>query len=164
MRILIHCVYYTPEVGGLESHVADLARGLVGRGNEVRVVTSRSLPGLRREEVLDGVLVRRTWLPGRTPLGWVTHALGSVPITRRWAGWADVVHAQSFQSIVPVGLANGGRNRPWVATIHTSHFLERARQRLWRPVLRSLVRFPTGRATGCWWFPGASSRRTGSRI
>jgi glycosyltransferase involved in cell wall biosynthesis len=138
----MHCVYYPPEVGGLESHVANLARGLVARGHEVRVVTSRSQPGLARDEVIEGVRVRRTWLPGRTPMGWAAHALGSVPVTRRWAGWAQVAHAQAFQSVLPVGLAAGGRERPWVATFHTSHFLVRARRPLWRPVLRTLVRWP----------------------
>lgn len=142
MKILLHCVYYAPEVGGLESHVVDLARGLVARGHEVRVVTSRSLPDLPREEELDGVRVRRTWFPRRSPLGWALHALGSVPATRRWAGWADVMHAQTFPSILPVWLANARWGRPWAATLHTSHFLSRARSPWWRPLLRVLVRRP----------------------
>jgi glycosyltransferase involved in cell wall biosynthesis len=142
VRILIHCIYYAPEVGGLESHVTDLARGLVARGHEVRVVTSRSLPNLPRQEELGGVLVRRTWFPSRKPLGWILHALGSIPATRHWAGWAQVIHAQTFQSLLPVLVANGKWRRPWAATLHTSHFLERARRPLWRPILRSLIRRP----------------------
>ncbi len=39
MKILFHCVYFPPEVGGLESHVYELARGLVEEGHEARVVT-----------------------------------------------------------------------------------------------------------------------------
>jgi glycosyltransferase involved in cell wall biosynthesis len=142
VRILIHCVYYPPEVGGLESHVSDLARGLVTRGHEVRVVTSRSIPDLPREEERDGVLVRRTWFPRRDPVGWTIHALGSIPATRRWTGWAQVLHAQAFPSVVPVGIAARGRRKPFVATFHTSHFLTRAERRVWRPILRSLVRWP----------------------
>ena len=69
MKILLHCVYYPPEVGGLESHVSGLAEGLVRRGLEVRVVTSRSLPGLPREEEIKGVRVKRTWLPSRSAVG-----------------------------------------------------------------------------------------------
>ena len=45
MNILIHCVYFPPEVGGLESHVYYLSRALVELGHTVQVVTSRSLPG-----------------------------------------------------------------------------------------------------------------------
>jgi glycosyltransferase involved in cell wall biosynthesis len=142
VRILLHCVYYPPEVGGLESHVADLARGLVARGHEVRVVTSRSRPGLARDEEREGVRIRRTWFPRRDPLGWTLHALGSIPATRHWTGWAQVLHAQAFPSIVPVAMANGRWKRPIVATLHTSHFLKRASSPVWKPVLRALIRRP----------------------
>jgi len=140
MRILLHCVYYPPEVGGLESHVAELARGLVEVGHDVRVVTSRSLPGVPTDEVVDGVRVRRTWFPSRSPLGWILHSLGSLPVTLRWARWADVVHAQAFASVLPCHLAARRHGRPLVTTLHTSHFLVRARSRLWRPILAGLVR------------------------
>lgn len=142
MKILMHCVYFPPEVGGLESHVHQLCRALVGRGHEVDVVTSRSRPALPKREVVDGIRVWRTPMPGRSPVGWLLHALGSVPRTRALAGAADVVHAQSFASIVPCALAGAGRSVPVVATLHTSHFLTRARSALWRPVLARLVRRP----------------------
>ena len=142
MRVLLHCVYYPPELGGLESHVAGLAEGLVQMGHEVRVVTSRSRPGLAEDEVVRGVRVRRTWMPGRNPLGWSAFALESVPWTREWARWAEVLHAQAFASILPVGVAARASGRPWVASLHTSHFLRRARLRRWRPILRWMVKWP----------------------
>ncbi|MEX1259147.1 MAG: glycosyltransferase family 4 protein [Gemmatimonadota bacterium] len=142
MRVLLHCVYYPPEVGGLESHVATLAEGLVARGHEVRVVTSRSLSGLAAEETRNGVRVRRTWFPSRSPLGWALHALGSVGPATRWADWADILHAQAFASVLPAGIAARRTGRPWLASFHTSHFLARARRPLWKPVLRRLVRWP----------------------
>lgn len=142
MKILMHCVYFPPEVGGLESHVHQLCRALVEKGHEVDVVTSRSRPELPAKEVVDGIRVWRTPLPGRTPVGWILHALGSVPRTRSLAGTADVVHAQSFASVLPCALAGVGRSVPLVATIHTSHFLARARSPFWRPVLSRLVRRP----------------------
>ena len=55
MNILMHCVYFPPEVGGLESHVYYLCRALVERGHRVSVVTSRSLPGLSAREVVEGI-------------------------------------------------------------------------------------------------------------
>ncbi len=152
MRILLHCVYYPPEVGGLESHVAALAEGLAARGHQVRVVTSRSLPGVPVRETRNGVEVVRTWFPSRSPIGWMLHALGSLPSTRKGAGWADVVHAQAFASILPCHLAigrrrkaagqGGGASAPLVATFHTSHFLVRARIPRWKPILRRLVAWP----------------------
>jgi glycosyltransferase involved in cell wall biosynthesis len=152
MRVLLHCVYYPPEVGGLESHVAALAEGLAARGHEVRVITSRSLPGVPARETRNGVDVVRTWFPSRSPAGWILHALGSLRATREAVLWADIVHAQAFASVLPCRLALGRRGRgapgtpggalPLVATFHTSHFLVRARQRRWKPILRRLVAWP----------------------
>jgi glycosyltransferase involved in cell wall biosynthesis len=142
VKVLFHCVYYSPEVGGLESHVRGLAEGLVRRGHDVRVVTSRSRPQLPREEEMRGVTVKRTWMPGRSPFGWIAHAMVSIPAMRAWARWADVIHGQSFASAVPAGVAARGAHRPWVVSFHTSHFLERAEKPLWRPLLGRLVRGP----------------------
>jgi glycosyltransferase involved in cell wall biosynthesis len=142
VRILLHCVYYPPEVGGLESHVGELARGLASKGHEVRVVTSRSMKGLPTSEMRNGVRVHRSPLPSRTPWGWILHSLGSLPVTARWARWADVLHAQAFASIVPCGLASRLAGKPLVATLHTSHFLMRAERPGWRRVLARLIRRP----------------------
>lgn len=140
MRILVHSIYFPPEVGGLESHVFHLCRGLARRGHEVAVVTSRSLPGTPREETMEGVRVRRTWFPARNPPGWLGHALFSVPAAVARAGEADVVHAHTFASALPAAVAARGRRLPLVLTLHTSHFLRRARRGRWRPVLRRIVR------------------------
>jgi glycosyltransferase involved in cell wall biosynthesis len=142
MRILMHCVYFPPEVGGLESHVFHLCRGLAARGHEVGIVTSLSRPGLPAREVMEGVRVWRTWLPSRSPAGWIAHSLGSVPRTILEARGADVLHAQAFASIPPLQVARGVTAAPLVATFHTSHFLVRARRPRWRPILRRLVRAP----------------------
>jgi len=140
VNILLHCIYFPPEVGGLESHVFYLAKALVTRGHRVDVVTSRSLPGVPEEEEMEGIRVHRTWFPARNPWGWMAHALASVPGTRALARSADVIHAQAFPSVVPGSLARRSSGAPLVATFHTSHFLKRAAQPLWRPVLGRLVR------------------------
>ncbi|MBT8397449.1 MAG: glycosyltransferase family 4 protein [Gemmatimonadetes bacterium] len=142
MRILFHCVYFPPEVGGLESHVYYLARALVDRGNTVDVVTSRSQPGIPDQEVMDGIQVWRTWFPSRTPAGWIAHSLASVPKTRALAKAADVIHAQAFASVLPAASGRRRSGAPLVATFHTSHFLVRAESGLWRPILGKLVRLP----------------------
>ncbi len=138
MNILLHCVYFPPEVGGLESHVYYLARALVRRGHRVDVVTSRSLPGVAKEEEMEGIRVWRTWFPARNSLGWIAHALGSVPRTRSLAVEADVIHAQAFASVLPGAAARRSSGAPLVATFHTSHFLTRAARsprggRSWQP-------------------------------
>lgn len=142
MNIVMHCVYFPPEVGGLESHVFYLCRALAALGHRVDVVTSRSMPNLPEHEVMDGVGVWRTWMPGRHPVGWIAHAVASTPRLLSLAREADVVHAQAFSSIPPGEVARAKTGAPLVATLHTSHFLRRARMTRWRPVLRHLVKAP----------------------
>ncbi len=142
MNILFHCVYFPPEVGGLESHVYYLAREMVNRGHRVQVVTSRSLPGLPKEEDMEGIQVWRTWFPSRSSSGWVAHALGSVPKTRALARDADVIHAQAFASVLPAAAGRHRSGAPLVATFHTSHFLTRAKRAGWRRILGRLARMP----------------------
>lgn len=135
----MHCVYFPPEVGGLESHVYYLCRALVGMGHEVDVVTSRSMTEAPPYEVMEGVRVWRTWIPGKHTLGWVSHAAGSVPRSVALAREADVLHAQAFQSVPPLRLARTASGAPLVTTWHTSHFLRLAERPGWRRVLASLV-------------------------
>ena len=116
-----------------------LCRGLVSRGHEVTVVTSRSRPDLPEEEEVDGIRIRRTWLPSRTAAGWTAHALASVPTTRRCGREADIFHAQAFASILPCALARSGSSQPLISTIHTSHFLRLATRPWLRPGLKKLV-------------------------
>ncbi len=139
MKIVVHCVYFPPEVGGLESHVHYLCRGLVKRGHEVTVVTSLSQPGLAPEEDIDGIRVHRTPLPARNWWGWLAHAVGSTPRTRAAVQGADVVHAQAFPSLLPCSVALAGSSTPLVCTLHTSHFLRLAANRLFSPSLGRLV-------------------------
>jgi glycosyltransferase involved in cell wall biosynthesis len=135
----MHCVYFPPEVGGLESHIHFLCRALVARGHEVDAVTSRSQPDLPREEVVDGVRVWRTWMPSRNTVGWAAHALFSTPRFGSLAGAADVLHAQDIAAVPPCMFAQRVRNAPIVTTYHTSHFLARAPSPFWRPIFKRFL-------------------------
>jgi len=140
VKILMHCVYFPPEFGGLESHVYHLCRALAGQGHQVDIVTSRSKPDeAPAHEVMDGVGVWRTWFPGKNLAGWTAHAVGSVPRTVRLAREADVLHAQAFQSVPPLAVARAFTGAPLVTTYHTSHFLKMAAKPVWRGVLGRLV-------------------------
>ena len=57
MRIVMHCLYFPPEIGGLESHVFHLCKGLVEAGCDVSFVTSSSQVGLLAEEQIEGIKV-----------------------------------------------------------------------------------------------------------
>lgn len=58
MRVALVAPYFHPHVGGVESHVADVARELARRGHAVTVVTSR-LAGTAPHERRHGYEVRR---------------------------------------------------------------------------------------------------------
>jgi glycogen synthase len=106
VRILQQCIYFPPEVGGLESHAYYLCRELARFGHFVTMVTSRSQPGLPERESMDGVEVIRKWFPRkRTPAGWAAHTMATVPHYMRLAKRADILHAQTFASAVPGMLA-----------------------------------------------------------
>jgi glycosyltransferase involved in cell wall biosynthesis len=141
VRILQQCIYFPPEVGGLESHAFYLCRELVRMGHHVTMVTSLSQPGLRARDCIDGVEIVRKWFPRRrSPAGWAAHTLATVPHYMRLARHADLLHAQTFASAIPGMRAKRKYGHPFVITLHTSHFLKLARKPAWRPVLRRIVR------------------------
>ncbi len=135
----MHCVYYPPEVGGLESHVHFLCRALAARGHRVDIVTSRSRQDVPSYEERDGVHVWRTWFPGKSTVGWIAHAAGSIPKSVSLGRKADILHAQAFQSVPPLQAARAAGSAPLVTTWHTSHFLKLAERPGWRSILGRLV-------------------------
>jgi len=150
MNILQQCIYFPPEVGGLESHAFYLCRDLVRLGHDVTMVTSRSKPEAPAREVMDGVNVVRTWMPSRTPAGWAAHTLGTVPAYLPLARHADILHAQTFASALPARIAKRLYHKPFVMTLHTSHFLRLMQKPAWKPVLRGIVK-------SCDWLLAASA-------
>ncbi len=139
MKILQQCIYFPPEVGGLESHAFYLCRDLVRLGHEVTMVTSHSKPEAPRDEVLDGVRVLRRWFPAKNPAGWIAHTLATVPTYLPLAQHADILHAQTFASAVPGMIARKRYHKPLVLTLHTSHFLKLAKKPAWQPILRRII-------------------------
>ncbi len=140
MRILQQCIYFPPEVGGLESHVYYLCRELARMGHDVTMVTSLSKPGSARYETVDGVEVVRRWFPSKTPAGWIAHTLGTIPAYLPLARHADILHAQTFASAPPGMIAQRLFRKPLVLTLHTSHFLRLAQKPAWQPILRRIIR------------------------
>jgi glycosyltransferase involved in cell wall biosynthesis len=136
MKIAIHAIYYHPEVGGMESHIKDLAEEFTDRGHEVHIVCGRSLPGLPRHETIDGVQVTRTRWFGRHPLGWLLYVLGSMRTFVRVAEGADVVHGQGFPCALATRKAKQRHGAANVVTVHSSHFLKLAPKKVLGPFFR----------------------------
>jgi glycosyltransferase involved in cell wall biosynthesis len=130
-----------PEIGGIESHVAEVAGRVAARGFDLEVLTTDRSGSLPRHERLDGYVVRR---------------FRAYPAGRDWyfspgLFWAalrgryDLVHVQGIHTLVPplAMLAAILRRTPFVLTFHTggnsSAFREKARRtqfRLLSPLLR----------------------------
>ncbi|MBN2537106.1 glycosyltransferase family 4 protein [candidate division WOR-3 bacterium] len=138
MKIAIHAIYYHPEVGGMESHIKDIAEEFVARGHRVHIVCGSSLPGLVPEEEIGGVRVTRTRWFGRNQVGWLRYVLASQRTFLRAARDADIVHGQGFPCALPVRTARREYGIPGLVTVHSSHFLRLAPQRLLRPGLKWL--------------------------
>lgn len=110
---------YAPDIGGVEKHVEELARGLATRGVPVEVLTCDPTGRLPRTERLDGVLVRRFPTIAGDPVFFLS------PRLLRWA-WrhADryrLIHAHSYHTLVPLAVAVGAR-RAGVPLVVTPHY------------------------------------------
>jgi rhamnosyl/mannosyltransferase len=116
VRIAQVTPWFSPHLGGVESHVRSLSRELAARGHEVTVVTSwhdRSLPS---EEALDGfrvVRVKPRLLVMQTPI------VPKMRATLRGIT-ADIVHAHSPPPLASqyAGTVAMERGLPYVVTYH----------------------------------------------
>lgn len=115
MRIAYVSPRYAPFVGGVETHVAQLAQRAATEGHHVEVLTQeadRRLPAL---QVLQGVTVRRFAVP--LPSQNYAFAPGLWAYLARTRRQYDVVHAHSYHALPSLGAAVAGC-RPLVFTPH----------------------------------------------
>jgi glycosyltransferase involved in cell wall biosynthesis len=94
LKIGLVCDWFTPQIGGIENHISDLAKQLRVRGHAPQVITSTPGPS-----ELEGIPVHRLDV-ARLP-GW--RVIGDVRASRRVreiceAAGFDLVHGHSFQS------------------------------------------------------------------
>ena len=114
MRILVVLEYYPPHTGGVERLFEAIATGLVERGHDVRVITTRIGDAPKRER-RGGVTIERV----RVPLESRTlFSLFAIPAVLRAARWADVIHTSTYTAIVPASIAGVLSRRPVLITGH----------------------------------------------
>ena len=117
MRIVQIASYFPPSYGGIESHVYYLSRELVRMGHEVTVLTSR-LGGTvaEKEEVVEGVLVKRIW----APLSFFNFPFMPTLLYRILREETDIFHAHINSPMVVESAAVGSwlRGIPLVITYH----------------------------------------------
>lgn len=135
MKILFNGMYFYPEVGGMEVHILNLARGFVKSGDEVEVVTSNSLKS-HKSEVYDGILVLRTPFFGKNLIGWILTTIFSLFTFLKRSRKADLVHGHDIASILPCMFARLLQNKPFVLTLHSSHFIKVSKKFIFKQYLK----------------------------
>ncbi len=142
LRVLQVVPRFAPELGGLETHVAEVTRRLVETDDvEVTILTTDRTGRLPREDRVHGVRVirRRSWRRN----GEEYLAPGIVRVIRR-GGW-DLVHVQGSQTTVPTVAMLAARSAriPYVVTFHSGGHSSAAhapitavQNRINRPLLR----------------------------
>ncbi len=132
---------YLPDMGGIETHVHEVARRLAAKGHSVAVLTTDRTGSLAADEVAAGVRIRRVKAWPRRRDYYVAPGLwGEVGN----AG-CDIIHVQGCHTFVaPLGMLAAARNGiPFVITFHSGGHSSAARNLLrsaqWA-VLRGLVR------------------------
>jgi len=108
--------YFHPHLGGVESHVRDLARKLTERGHEVHVITSRFEPDIPETEEMMGFFIHRlkpVAIIARTPI---------VPSIRTFLKLEDfdIIHAHSPPPLSSYYSASAAHKKgiPFVYTYH----------------------------------------------
>lgn len=127
-RILMVVQRFFPEMGGTETHVAEVASRLVASGEfDVTVLTTDRTGRLAHAESHDGyqVLRRRSWPEEKDY--YLSPGLGVEIVRGDW----DLVHVQGIHTFVPpVAMAAARASRtPYVLTFHSGGHSSPARRR-----------------------------------
>ncbi|WP_238477892.1 glycosyltransferase family 4 protein [Natranaeroarchaeum sulfidigenes] len=134
MRVDLVTHRYPPDLGGIERHVAELARWLAGEGHDV-TVHATDWDGSYDRETQDGAIRVRRY-PAVAP-GEAYYV--SPHIARAvYRSDADVVHAHGYHSFPLLFAALGARSTPLVVTPHYagrgSSDLRKLLHRLYAPI------------------------------
>lgn len=118
LRVLMVTARYFPFMGGIETHVYEVARRLVHMGVAVTVVTTQpATADLPREERREGVRILRVpcWPPERD-----YYIAPTIYSLIKQGGW-DLVHCQGSHTFVPplAMLAAKRAGIPYIVTFHT---------------------------------------------
>jgi glycosyltransferase involved in cell wall biosynthesis len=145
LRILMVCPRFLPETGGTETHVYEVTRRLAARsGLEITVLATDPSRRLPRQEVVEGISVRRVPAWPRRRDYYLAPGIAGVIRQRRW----DLVHCQGIHTPVPVLAMISARRVgiPYLVTFHTGGHSSRLRNAMrttqWRlagPLLRNAV-------------------------
>jgi glycosyltransferase involved in cell wall biosynthesis len=125
MRVLLVTPRYFPLIGGIETHVHEVAPRLARAGLEVSILTTDRTRTLPKHEVVDGVEIRRVpaW-PARRDYYFAPDVYRTIA-REPW----EVIHCQGCHTLVPplAMLAARRAHVPYVLTFHTGGHSSRMR-------------------------------------
>jgi glycosyltransferase involved in cell wall biosynthesis len=131
---------FLPETGGVETHVYQVSRRLVARGESVMILTSDRSRRLPANEIIDGIQVKRVpaW-PRHSDFYFAPEIYSDVQHTD-----FDILHIQSYHTFVPPIAMIAARRvqKPYVLTFHGgghSSRLRHAARTFQRFLLRPLL-------------------------
>lgn len=141
MHICLATDFFLPEVGGVQTHVYDLAKTAINWGHKVTVITT--VPSEKKVEILDGIRVIRVPYPKFAgffaPLG-LRDRLKKIFCMLN----PDIVHAHHAFS--PMGIATGIACKelglPVVLTNHSIPIGYEAFKNVWNVISRILNLYP----------------------
>ncbi len=130
LRVLMVCLRYLPELGGMETHVREVTRRLLALGDvEITILATDRTRSLPPREVIDGVEILRvpSWPRDRD-----YYLAPHLPAVVRERGRWDLIHCQGIHSPVPVTamLAARRAGTPYVVTFHTGGHSQQLRNAL----------------------------------
>jgi glycosyltransferase involved in cell wall biosynthesis len=97
LRIAQVCPRYYPYYGGVQTHVAEISTRLRDRGFNVEIITTDPSGVLRKEEMIDGMVVKRfrSWAPNDSYF----FSSGLKDYLKRNSAKYDVVHAHNYHAL-----------------------------------------------------------------
>ena len=127
-RIAMITARYYPYLGGIESHVHEVAPRLNSLGYDIEVITSDPSGDLPEVEVLDRVRVHR-FPAGPSRTDWLLSPALARHVAR---GGYDLAHIQGIHTGVPPAalLAARAGRMPTILTFHTGGYSKPLRNRL----------------------------------
>ena len=114
MKILFVLEYYYPHIGGVETLFKTLAEGLVEKGHEVTVFTTR-LKGYKEKEVVNGVKIIRKKIPFNSRMLFSFYTIFDVlKLSKNY----DIIHTTTYNASLPAYIAGKIRKKPVIITFH----------------------------------------------
>jgi len=113
MKILFVLEYYYPNVGGVEKLFKSLAEALAKNGDEILVITNRFDRSLKKEEIINGVKIKRLHFYNRFFFTFL-----SLPRILCHGRKYDIIHTTSYNAALPAFFASRLLGKKVIITFH----------------------------------------------